>query len=79
MVDDYQFMGYDLLDQQFGNSALTNCGGFDETFLPADLNKYGLVDDYFKAYDIRKRLLENNPEVSHAKTNVIAIWRHKKI
>ncbi len=79
MVDGYQFMGYDLLDQQFGNSALTNCGGFDETFLPTDLNKCGLIDDYFKAYDIRKRLLENNPEDRHANANVIAVWRHKKI
>jgi hypothetical protein len=79
MVDDYQFLGYDLLDQQFGNSALTNCGGFDETFLPTELNKYGLIDDYFKTFDIRKRLLENNPEEHHANTNVIAVWRHKKI
>lgn len=78
-IDDYEFVGYDLLDQGFSISALTNCGGFDETFLPTDLNDKGLIDDYTKAYDIKKRLLENNPEEHHANTNVIAIWRHKTI
>lgn len=76
-VDDFQFMGYDLLDKEFGNSALTNCGGFDKTFSPADLNRYGLIDDYDKAYDVRKRLMANNPQEHHAHTNVIAVWRHK--
>ena len=76
-VEDNEFMGYDLLDQEFGNSALTNCGGFDESFLPADLNGYGLIDEYNKAYAIRKRLVTNNPLEHHAHTNVIAVWRHK--
>lgn len=78
-LDDYTFIGYDLLDKYFEHSALTNCGGYDETFLPSDLNTYGLIDDYTKAYDIHKRLLENNPNEGHADTNVIAIWRHSII
>jgi len=78
-VDDYEFVGYDLLDKSFGISALTNCGGSDETFLPTDLNEKGLIDDFERAYDIKKRLLENNPYEYHADTNVIAVWRHKTI
>jgi hypothetical protein len=78
-IENYEFVGYDLLDQDFSISALTNCGGFDETFLPSDLNNKGLIDDFTKAYDIKKRLLENNPEEHHADTNVIAVWRHKTI
>ncbi|RZF62341.1 hypothetical protein [Sphingobacterium corticibacterium] len=78
-VDGYEFVGYDLLDQDFSTSALTNCGGFDETFLPTDLNEKGLVDDFAKTYDIKKRLLENNPNEYHADTNVIAVWRHETI
>ncbi|MGS2738756.1 hypothetical protein [Sinomicrobium sp. M5D2P17] len=78
-VDGYEFIGYDLLDQDFSISALTNCGGFDETFLARDLNNKGLIDTFSKAYDIKKRLLENNPEEHHADTNVIAVWRHKTI
>lgn len=78
-VDGYDFMGYDLLDRDYGTSALTNCGGFDETFLPTDLNPFGLIDDYTMAYDIKKSLHENNPNEHHADTNVIAIWRHQVI
>jgi hypothetical protein len=79
VLEDYEFIGYDLLDLYFEISALTNCGGFDETFLPGDLNSFGLIDDFNKAYDIANRLYENNPEEDHANTNVIAIWRHKYI
>ncbi|WP_131538946.1 hypothetical protein [Pedobacter nototheniae] len=77
--EDYEFIGYELLDQYFNISALTNCGGFDETFSPSDLNKFGLITDYSKAYHIKKCLLENNPNEEHADTNVIAVWRHKTI
>src|SRR6476661_2506107 len=34
LLHDYEFMGYDLLDRDYCNSALTNCGGFDGIFLP---------------------------------------------
>lgn len=78
-IDDYDFVGYELLDQDFNVSALTNCGGYDETFFPTDINNKGLIDEYSKAYDIKKRLLENNPNEYHADTNVIAVWRHKTI
>ena len=79
LVDGYEFVGYELLDQEFDISALTNCGGFDESFLPSDLNDKGLIGDFKKAYEIKKLLLENNPEEHHADTNVIAVWRHKTI
>ena len=78
-VDGYEFVGYDLIEQDFSYSALTNLGGLVETFLPTDLNDKGLIDDFTKAYDIKKRLFKNNPELHHADTNVIAVWRHKTI
>ena len=78
-IEDFEFVGYDLIDKDYSISALTNCGGFDETFLPSDLNIFGLLDDYYKAFDTKNRLLENNPDEHHADTNVIAIWRHKTI
>ncbi|MVO07765.1 hypothetical protein GOQ30_01140 [Flavobacterium sp. TP390] len=79
MVEGFEFVGYELLDRDFSISALTNCGGFDETFLPTDLNDKGLIDDFTKAYEIKKMLIENNPDEHHADTNVIAVWRHKTI
>ncbi|MCW3467041.1 hypothetical protein [Chitinophaga nivalis] len=78
-LDGYDFIGYELLDQYYDTSALTNCGGFDNTFLPTDLNRFGLIDDYEKAYDIKKRLWQNNQEEEHADTNVIAVWRHRVV
>jgi hypothetical protein len=78
-LEDFSFVGYDLLDKDYSVSALSNCGGFDEIFLPTDLNQFGLIEDYDKVYEIKSRLLENNPNEHHADTNVIAIWRHLKI
>lgn len=78
-INDFDFLGYDLLDHYYDTSALSNCGGFDETFLPSDLNHFGLIDAYNKAYTIKKELRENNPQEEHADTNVIAIWRHRSI
>lgn len=78
-IDNYDFIGYDLLDQYYDTSALSNCGGFDETFLPSDLNRFGLIDAYERAFSIKKGLKENNTQEEHADTNVIAIWRHRSI
>jgi hypothetical protein len=78
-LDDYDFLGYELLDQYYDTSALTNCGGFDETFLPTELNQFGLFTDFERACEVSRLLLENNPMEDHADTNVIAIWRHRTI
>jgi hypothetical protein len=74
-LKDFIFLGYDLMDIEYTNSALTNCGGFDETFLPTDLNEFGLVDNLEKALIIQKSLRINNPEEHHADCNLFAIWR----
>lgn len=79
LLQDFEFVGYDLLDYSYDISALSNCGGFDETFLPSDLNQYGLLNDYQKAHNVKVKLLQNNPDEHHADTNVIAIWRHTAI
>ena len=78
-LEDFVFIGYDLLDREYGTSALTNLGGLNETFFPSDLTQFGLIDDYEKTLDVKKRILKNNPETHHANTNVIAVWRHKTI
>lgn len=77
--EDFEFVGYELLDEDYGISALTNCGGFDETFLPDELNRFGLIDDLARAQEIQKDLKANNPEEYHAYCNVFGIWRHKII
>ena len=72
----FTFIGYDLIDQSYDNSALSNCGGFDETFLPQDLNEFGLISNFQKAISIQQNLIANNPEERHADCNLFAIWRH---
>jgi hypothetical protein len=58
---------------------LTNCGGFDETFLPEDLNSYGLISDYEEAISIQKNLLLNNPLEDHADCALFEVWRHQSM
>jgi hypothetical protein len=79
LLDGYEFMGYDLLEKEYGVSALTNCFGLVGMPSPTEVNTKGLIEDYTLAFVIQKRLLKNNPTVSHVDTNVIAIWRHKTI
>ena len=78
-IPDFEFMGYDLLDTDYSTSALSNCGGFDETFQPGDLNHFGLIDNFDKAYVIRDRLIKNNPNEQHADCYVFGLWRHKEL
>jgi len=76
---DFEFVGYDLTEKDGTISALTNCGGFDETFLPSDLNEFGLISDYDKAMKIQTELPINNPAEHHADCYLYEVWRHKKI
>lgn len=78
-LDNFEFAGYDLLDKDYSVSALTNCGGFAETFSNDELNNVGLLDTYEKAAAIRKGLFENNPNEWHADCFIFALWRHKTI
>ena len=78
-IPDFEFIGYELLDKDYSTSALSNCGGFDETFKPSDLNQYGLIDTFDKAYDIRDRLFKNNPMEHHADCYVLGLWRPKEL
>jgi len=76
---DFEFIGYDLIEKEGDISALTNCGGFDETFSPTDLNQYGLISDFEKAKNIQTELPKNNPEEHHADCYLYEVWRHKTI
>jgi hypothetical protein len=76
-IADFDFLGYELIDYFYEHSALTNCGGFDETFLPEELNNYGLLGSYSRAKEIQAKLKVNNPEEDHAHCNLFAIWLHK--
>ena len=76
---EFDFVGYDLIETDGDVSALTNCGGFDESFLPKDLNELGLVTEWAKAKKIQTDLRINNPEEHHADCYLFEVWRHKRI
>ena len=76
---EFDFVGYDLIERGGSISALTNCGGFDESFLPKDLNEFGLVSEWAKAKKIQTDLRINNPEEPHADCYLFEVWRHKSI
>jgi len=72
---DFVFIGYDLIEDATGISALTNCGGFPETFANSELNPFGLIPEFARAQEIQRLLPERNPKESHAKCELYAIWR----
>jgi len=71
----FVFLGYDLIGEESGISALTNCGGFPESFSNGELNQYGLLADFGRASEVRRTLRERNPEEHHAQCDLFAIWR----
>ena len=68
-------MGYDLIDDQTQVSALTNCGGFPDVFRNDELNRFGLIDEFNRAREVKTQLAERYPEEAHAKCEMYAIWR----
>ena len=73
----FAFCGFDLVEEQGGISALTNCGGFDHAFVPADLSECGLLADHAKAVVVRQLLKTKYPDNPHARCCMWAIWRMK--
>jgi hypothetical protein len=73
----FVFCGFDLVDVEGGISALTNCGEFDRSFVPADLSECGLLVDHARAIAVRQLLRTEYPDEPHARCHVWAIWRMK--
>ena len=74
-INKFDFIGYDLIEDLTGISALTNCGGFDNSFNSEDLNSFGLLSTFIRAYEVQKSLLKEYPEEPHADTEIWAIWK----
>jgi hypothetical protein len=74
-VGDFDFMGYDLIEEQTQISALVNCGGFPDAFSNNELNQFGLIAGFERACEIQRRLAELHPEEPHAQCERYALWR----
>ena len=72
----FEFCGYDLSEEMTGISAVTNCGALFDGAIPYEkINKFGLIDEFYEAFRIRKMLDELYPYESHADCEVYEIWR----
>jgi hypothetical protein len=74
-VADFEFPGYDLVDVENNNSALTNCGGFPDVFAKSELSRVGLVPELGRAIEVQRRLRSLYPEEHHANCHVWGIFR----
>ena len=74
--DGFVFCGYDLSEELTEISAITNCGGGFEAAIPySELNTFGLLAEYDKAFLVRDLLNELYPGEEHAYCEVYELWR----
>jgi len=72
---EFIFVGYDLIEEQTQISAINNCGGFPDAFSNDELNRFGLIDLFDRAVEIKRLLAELHPEEHHAQCELYAVWR----
>jgi hypothetical protein len=71
----FEFLGYDLVDVEDLNSALTNCGGYPDIFANSELSRFGLLTELGRALEVQARLRSLHPKDHHANCHVWAIFR----
>jgi hypothetical protein len=71
----FELCGFDLLDETFDISSLTNCMGFERALRDDDISEQGLITDYGRACDVRDQLRREYPDESHAHCRMFAVWR----
>lgn len=72
---DFKFLGYDLVEDNTGTSALTNCGGFPDAFENAELTAKGLLATWRRAQEVQRDLRRHYPEEPHAHCSIWGIHR----
>ena len=75
ILEDAEFIGYDLVEDATGVSALTNGEGFGFTFASEELNRFGLIDTFQRALEVRQALRDQAPDRFHDDAEVWAVWR----
>jgi hypothetical protein len=73
--ESFIFIGHDLIEEQTGISALTNCGGFPDVFSNEGLRPFGLIKKFDRASEVKQLLAKRHPKEPHAQCELYAIWR----
>lgn len=71
LAQDFEFVGYDLLDVDNTASALTNCGGFPAVFRNSELSNHGLLTDFRRAMEVKQLLRSLHHEEPHSNCNPV--------
>ncbi|HSI79004.1 MAG TPA: hypothetical protein VK957_24125 [Lunatimonas sp.] len=79
ILDGFEFAGYDLLDTEFGYSALSNLGSVLGPVTAKDLNEYGLIQHFSAVSALQAKICVDYRGLRQAETYIMAIWRHEKI
>lgn len=57
--------GFDIMDSDFGNSTLTNCGPVPEAFDASTVNTFGPLSDIETAIEVRDKMRRQQPDDPH--------------
>lgn len=72
----FEPLGYDLIEDRTGISAVTNCGHqFSDVIEDAEINRFGLIDAFERAKVIQAELLIRHRGDLHANCSLWAISR----
>ncbi|ESA34554.1 hypothetical protein N836_16805 [Leptolyngbya sp. Heron Island J] len=69
----FEFCGFDIVDDEDGNSVLTNCGRFPEIFIPSEVNQFGLLSNLDHANVIAAQLRSSFPDEPHCRN--CRVWQ----
>jgi hypothetical protein len=72
----FEFVGYDLLDDEATFSILTDWSGFEKALDTSILSSSGLITDYVLAESVMEKLQEFYPNVEHLNGNIWAISKY---
>lgn len=78
-IDGFEFAGYDLIDKEYGYSALSNLGSILSPIVVSDLNEFGLIQHLYDAKRIQEKISTIYAGLEQAQTIIMAIWRHERI
>lgn len=62
---EFAFCGFDIVDNEDGNSVLTNCGQFPGSFKSSDVNQLGLLSDLEHANEVAAQIRAAFPDEPH--------------
>ena len=73
-LNGFKPIGYDLVDDQTGISALSNCGGWPGVLANSELSPKGLIETHERALQLLELLARQYPKEPHAHCDVWAIF-----